>query len=186
MRLFLWSLGWFPPQDYSICADKAASYVFFACFLFKKERSNLYHSLSSSFLAVALPTAMNPLMFLTLDLFATTLVKSESVLPRSDYFYSLAVSILGCNLASSFWRCECGSRAMNHRLSGMADSTVCDVYEVATRVLCGKSGSKDKLVTSLLDTYVCLDPSTALSRHETSVQVHWSCACDVINEELGI
>ena len=75
---------------------------------------------------------------------------------------------------------------MNHRLSGMADSTVCDVYEVATLVLCGKSGSKDKLVTSLLDTYVYLEHATALSRHETYVQVHWSCACDVINEELGI
>jgi hypothetical protein len=94
--------GLIPPQDYSISADKVASYVFFACFLFKKERSNLYHSLSFSFLAVALPTAMNPLTFLILDLFATTLVKPESVLPRSDYFYSLAVSILGCNLTSSF------------------------------------------------------------------------------------
>lgn len=181
MRLFLWAD--FPPKITSSVLTKLRPIL--RLLTFEEERSDLFHSLASS-ISGGIADRRDPSD--VLDLFAMTLVKSASVLSRSDYFYLLAISILGRNLASSFRRCECGLRAMERRLSGMTDSTVYDVYEVAKRGLCGKSGSKDELVTSLLD--VCLDPSTALSEQEKSVQVRWSCACankswDVLNEELG-
>jgi len=92
-----------------------------------------------------------------LDSFAFSLKKKDKELSRNDYVYLLAVAVLSRNLASSSQRCECGLQAMKNRLSGVGSAVFNDIAEVSKNFLRGGLGTKDSLVTCVID--ACMNNS---------------------------
>jgi len=103
-----------------------------------------------------------------LDSFSTLLKKTDKELLRNDFVYLLAVAVLARNLASSSQRCECGLKAMKNRLRGVSDTVFFDIFQVSKKILVNESGTKDNLITCVLD--VCLDNESEISKQDSDTQ----------------